>query len=79
MKFFLDAANPREIGRGESLAAPAERMGARIVAMPYLAFVQLFKRALTCRALEGFLRDWEKAREMMGDVFVPAAARNPGH
>jgi len=27
--------------------------------------------------LERFLKDWEKARETLGDVFEPASARNP--
>jgi len=54
----------------------ATRMGAHIGTMPYKVFEQLFKHPLTDRGLEGFLKDWEKARETLGDVFEPAAARN---
>ncbi len=55
----------------------AARMGAHIGTMPYKVFEQLFKHPLTDRGLEGFLKDWEKARETLGDVFETAAARNP--
>ena len=54
----------------------AARMGAHIGTMPFKVFEQLFKHPLTDRGLEGFLKDWEKARETLGDVFAPAAARN---
>lgn len=53
----------------------AAQMGADIGTMPYKVFEQLFKHPLTDRGLEGFLKDWEKARETLGDVFEPAAAR----
>jgi hypothetical protein len=53
-------------------------MGAPFGALPYKAFEQLFKHPLTDRGLEGLLKDWEKARETLGDVFETAAARNPG-
>ncbi len=55
----------------------AARMGAHIATMPYKVFEQLFKHPLTDRGLEGFLKDWEKAREILGDVFEPVPARNP--
>lgn len=55
----------------------AARMGAHIGTMPYKVFEMLFKHPLTDRGLEGFLKDWEKARETLGDIFEPAAARNP--
>ncbi len=55
----------------------AARMGAHIGTMPYKVFEQLFRHPLTDRGLEGFLKDWEKARETLGDVFEPASARNP--
>lgn len=55
----------------------AARMGAHIATMPYKVFEQLFRHPLTDRGLEGFLKDWEKARETLGDVFEPASARNP--
>jgi len=54
----------------------AARMGAHIGTMPYKVFEQLFKHPLTDRGLEGFLKDWEKARETLGDVFEPVSARN---
>jgi transaldolase len=54
----------------------AARMGAHIGTMPYKVFEQLFKHPLTDRGLEGFLKDWEKARETLGDVFEPDSARN---
>jgi transaldolase len=53
----------------------AARMGAHIGTMPFKVFEQLFKHPLTDRGLEGFLKDWEKAREQLGDIFEPAAAR----
>jgi transaldolase len=55
----------------------AARMGSHIGTMPYKVFEQLFKHPLTDRGLEGFLKDWEKARETLGDVFETAAARSP--
>jgi len=54
----------------------AARMGAHIGTMPFKVFEQLFKHPLTDRGLEGFLKDWEKARETLGDVFETASARN---
>jgi transaldolase len=54
----------------------AARMGAHIGTMPYKVFEQLFRHPLTDRGLEGFLKDWEKARETLGDVFEPASARS---
>jgi len=53
-------------------------MGAPIGNLPHKVFEQLFKHPLTDRGLEGLLKDWEKARETLGDVFEFAAARNPG-
>jgi transaldolase len=54
----------------------AARMGTHIGTMPYKVFEQLFKHPLTDKGLEGFLKDWEKARETLGDIFEPASARN---
>ena len=42
-------------------------------------FDQRFKHPLTDRGLEGFLKDWEKARETLGEVFEPASARQARH
>lgn len=55
----------------------AARMGAHIGTMPYKVFEQLFKHPLTDKGLEGFLKDWEKARETLGDIFETTSARNP--
>jgi transaldolase len=55
----------------------AARMGAHIGTMPYKVFEMLFKHPLTDRGLEGFLKDWEKARETLGDVFKPLSAGSP--
>jgi transaldolase len=55
----------------------AARMGVHIGTMPYKVFEQLFKHPLTDKGLEAFLKDWEKARETLGDVFETASARNP--
>lgn len=52
----------------------AAKMGAHIGTMPYKVFEQLFKHPLTDKGLEGFLKDWEKAREALGDVAPSAAA-----
>src|ERR1700674_5645346 len=57
------------------VAAP--RMGAHIGTKAFKVFEQLFKHPLTDRGLEGFLKDWERARETLGDVFEPVIARNP--
>ena len=54
----------------------AARMGSHIGTMPYKVFEQLFKHPLTDRGLAGFQKDWEKARETLGDIFVPASARD---
>src|SRR5712692_2245024 len=51
------------------------KMGAHIGTMPFKVFEQLFKHPLTDRGLEGFLKDWEKAREQLGDIFEQAPAR----
>jgi transaldolase len=53
----------------------AAKMGAHIGTMPYKVFEQLFKHPLTDRGLEAFLKDWEKARETLGEIFEPAVAR----
>ena len=60
--------------RGPMHVAEAARIGAHIGTMPYKVFEQLFKHPLTDRGLEGFLKDWEKARESLGDILAPARA-----
>lgn len=50
----------------------AAKLGAHIATMPYKVFEMLFKHPLTDRGLEAFLKDWEKAREVLGDIIEPA-------
>jgi transaldolase len=56
----------------------AAKMGAHIGTMPFKVFEQLFKHPLTDRGLEGFLKDWEKAHEVLGDIIEPAVVRKAG-
>ncbi|MGH9863031.1 MAG: fructose-6-phosphate aldolase [Candidatus Acidiferrales bacterium] len=49
----------------------AAKLGADIATMPYKVFEQLFKHPLTDRGLEAFLKDWDKAREVLGEI-LPA-------
>ena len=56
----------------------AAKMGAHIGTMPFKVFEQLFKHPLTDRGLEAFLKDWEKARETLGDISETAVARKSG-
>jgi transaldolase len=58
--------------RGPLHVVESARMGAHIGTMPYKVFEQLFKHPLTDRGLEAFLKDWEKARESLGDILAPA-------
>ncbi len=53
----------------------AAKMGAHIGTMPFKVFEQLFQHPLTDRGLENFLKDWEKAREVLGEIVEPAVAR----
>ncbi len=46
--------------------------------VPYKVFDQLFKHPLTDRGLESFLKDWEKARAVLGDLTEAALARKSG-
>lgn len=55
----------------------AAKLGADIGTMPFKVFEQLFRHPLTDRGLELFLKDWEKARETLGDI-LPAAASKAG-
>ncbi len=56
----------------------AAKMGAHIGTMPFKVFEQLFKHPLTDRGLEAFLKDWEKAREVLGEIVEPAVTRKGG-
>ena len=53
----------------------AAKMGAHIATMPSKVLEMLFKHPLTDRGLEAFLKDWEKARETLGEITEPAGAR----
>jgi len=53
----------------------AARLGADIATMPYKVFEQLFRHPLTDRGLEAFLKDWEKARGVLGEIVEPAPTR----
>jgi transaldolase len=53
----------------------AAKMGSHIGTMPFKVFQQLFQHPLTDRGLAGFLKDWEKAREVLGDILEPTGAR----
>ncbi len=60
--------------RGPLHVVEAARIGAHIGTMPFKVFEQLFKHPLTDRGLEAFLKDWEKAKETLGDIQAPAKA-----
>ena len=53
----------------------AAKLGADIATMPYKVFEQLFKHPLTDKGLDAFLKDWEKARAVLGDVLPAEAAK----
>lgn len=53
----------------------AAKMGAHIGTMPFKVFEMLFHHPLTDKGLAGFLKDWEKARQTLGDIMSPVAAR----
>lgn len=53
----------------------AAKMGAHIGTMPFKVFEMLFKHPLTDRGLETFLSDWNKAREVLGNIMDGEAMR----
>jgi len=53
----------------------AAKMGTHIGTMPYKIFDQLFRHPLTDRGLATFLKDWEKAHAVLGDILEPAASK----
>jgi transaldolase len=55
----------------------AAKMGSHIGTMPYKVFEQLFHHPLTDKGLAGFLKDWEKAREVLGNI-LPSAVGQAG-
>jgi transaldolase len=56
----------------------AAKMGAHIGTMPFKVFEQLIQHPLTDRGLQNFLKDWEKARSVLGEIIEPAGARKGG-
>jgi transaldolase len=56
----------------------AAKMGAHIGTMPFKVFEMLFRHPLTDRGLDAFLKDWEKARESLGEISETAGARKGG-
>jgi len=54
----------------------AARMGAHIGTMPFKLFEQLFRHPLTDRGQDAFLKDWEKARSVLGEIAEPAWSRS---
>jgi len=53
----------------------AAKMGSHIGTMPAKVFQQLFLHPLTDKGLQGFLKDWEKARAVLGDIMETAAPK----
>src|ERR1700756_937967 len=48
----------------------AAKMGVHIGTMPFKVFEQLFKHPLTDVGLASFLKDWQKARKVLGDIIT---------
>lgn len=51
----------------------AARIGADIASIPFEVFEQLFHHPLTDRGLETFLKDWEEARNSLGEIVGSAS------
>jgi transaldolase len=49
----------------------AAKMGTHIGTMPFKVFEQLFHHPLTDKGLQAFLKDWEKARDVLGEIGTP--------
>jgi transaldolase len=56
----------------------AAKMGSHIGTMPFKVFEQLFHHPLTDKGLAGFLKDWEKARDVLGEILPSAGATRAG-
>ena len=56
----------------------AAQLGCDIATMPYKVFDQLFKHPLTDKGLAAFLADWEKSREVLGDIIPKETAAKAG-
>jgi hypothetical protein len=46
--------------------------------MPFKVFEQLFKHPLTDVGLASFLKDWQKARKVLGDIITTTGVRTAG-
>ncbi len=53
----------------------AAKLGADVATMPYKVFAQLFKHPLTDSGLAGFLKDWEKASAVLGEILPAEPAK----
>ena len=53
----------------------AAKMGAHIGTMPFKVFQQLFQHPLTDKGLQSFLKDWEKARAVLGNIVEPSVRK----
>lgn len=49
----------------------AAKIGCHMATMPFKVFEQLFKHPLTDNGLEAFLKDWNKARRVLGEIVEP--------
>jgi transaldolase len=49
----------------------AAKMGSHIGTLPFKVFEQLFHHPLTDNGLKTFLADWQKARQVLGDIMQP--------
>jgi transaldolase len=56
----------------------AAKMGSHIGTMPFKVFEQLFHHPLTDKGLAGFLKDWEKARDVLGEILPSVGATRAG-
>ncbi len=64
--------------RGPLHVVEAARMGVHIGTMPFKVFEQLFKHPLTDVGLASFLKDWQNARKVLGDIITTTGVRTAG-
>lgn len=65
--------------RGLRHVVEAARMGVHIGTMPLKVFEQLFKHPLTDAGLASFVKDWEKARPVLGEILRTTGVQIAGH
>jgi transaldolase len=53
----------------------AAKMGTHIGTMPFKVFQQLFHHPLTDKGLQGFVKDWEKSRAVLGNIIEPSVRK----